>query len=91
MSEHIKQPRNSSYWRFSSKLVVGCLLVWLFATLLPLALAQAGVTGTILGWPIVFALAAFGVPVAYLVIIGVYSFAMDRVERRIKQNNHDHE
>lgn len=68
------------YWDRSKKLVMACLLAWLGFTLLPLVLARIGASGTILGWPAVFAFAAFGVPVLYLVIIGVYSIVMDRIE-----------
>lgn len=87
MANRIKQDSTSGYWRFCQWLVVACLTVWLVVTLVPLALAQMDVTGTILGWPAVFAVAAFGVPLLYLAIIGIYSLAMDRVE----QDEHGHE
>jgi putative solute:sodium symporter small subunit len=79
---HSTQDRGKSrYWPRSLQLVGGCLLLWLLVTVLPLLVAQLGLTGTLLGWPIVFALAAFGVPIVYLLIIAFYSLAMDRVER----------
>lgn len=81
MADRFIQASNAGYWRFCRWLVLVCLAAWLIATLVPLALAQIGITGTVLGWPFVFAMAAFGVPLVYLAIIGVYSLVMDRVER----------
>ncbi|MCD8504502.1 MAG: DUF4212 domain-containing protein [Burkholderiaceae bacterium] len=81
MADRFIQVSKPGYWRFCRWLVLICLMAWLLATLVPLALAQIGVTGTVLGWPLVFAMAAFGVPLVYLGIIAVYSLVMDRVER----------
>ncbi|UOD51372.1 DUF4212 domain-containing protein [Orrella daihaiensis] len=81
MADRFMQEGKSSYWRFCRWLVLICLMAWLVATLVPLALAQLGITGSVLGWPFVFALAAFVVPLVYLIIIGVFSLVMDRAER----------
>lgn len=92
MAENLEQSNESrpeggrAYWRFSLWLIAVCLFIWLVATLVPLALAQVGVSGTILGWPGVFAVAAFGVPLVYLMIIGLYSLIMDRIEREQHTN-----
>ena len=84
-SEHSRH----HYWSFCRWLVLVCLVAWLLATVVPLALAQAGFVGTVLGWPSVFALAAFGVPLLYLAIIGVYSLVMDRMDRIERQSLDD--
>lgn len=86
MASQFKQPYQFSYWQKSLWLVLLCVVVWLLATLVPLGLAQMGMQGTILGWPSVFALAAFGVPLVYLTIIAVYSFVMDRFDRQHGQD-----
>ena len=80
MSNSVQTKRQKKYWQAGLTLIGACLLVWLGVTLLPLILAQLQVTGTLFGWPVVFALAAFGVPLVYLAIIGVYSLVMDRIE-----------
>lgn len=80
MSNSVHTKRQKRYWQVSLTLIGTCLLVWLSVTLFPLILAQLQVTGTLFGWPMVFALAAFGVPLVYLAIIGVYSLVMDRIE-----------
>ncbi len=89
MAGEFKQRLESSYWRKCLWLILLCLLVWLIATLVPLALAQLGVQGTVLGWPSVFAMAAFGVPLVYLAIIAVYSLVMDRLDARQRLGQHD--
>jgi putative solute:sodium symporter small subunit len=73
---------HTRYWRISLWLVAGCLLVWLLVTILPVLFVQTGTDQLIFGWPLVFGLTAFVVPVIYLLIIGFYSVCMDRLERR---------
>lgn len=77
------KPNNqrSRYWRLSIWLVGACLLFWLIVTLVPVLLADTFSQKTLFGWPLVFGLTAFGVPILYLAIIGVYSLLMDRLER----------
>lgn len=77
-----RQTRHTRYWRLSLWLVAVCLLVWLLVTLVPIFLADTFSQKTLFGWPVVFGLMAFGVPIVYLAIIGVYSLVMDRIERR---------
>ena len=80
MSNSVHDRSRRGYWSRSLWLIGICLLVWLAVTLLPLMLAQFQVAGTLLGWPLVFALAAFGVPLVYLAIIGIYCLVMDRLD-----------
>lgn len=82
-----QQTRHTRYWRLSLWLVAVCLLVWLLVTLVPIFLADTFSQQTLFGWPVVFGLMAFGVPIVYLVIIGVYSLLMDRIERRANAGN----
>jgi putative solute:sodium symporter small subunit len=69
------------YWRRSLWLVVAGLLVWFLVTVLPLLFAPIGAQGRLFGWPWLFAVAAFAVPLVYLLIIGVYALLMDRLDR----------
>jgi putative solute:sodium symporter small subunit len=73
---------HTRYWRISLWLVAGCLLVWLLVTILPMVFVETAAGQFIFGWPLVFGLTAFVVPVIYLLIIGFYSVYMDRLERR---------
>jgi len=36
----------------------------------------------VFGWPFSFWMAAYGAPLGYLVLVGVYAFIMNRAERR---------
>jgi len=80
-SVHDRSPRG--YWPRSLWLIGVCLLAWLAVTLFPFVLAQLQVAGSLLGWPLIFALAAFGVPLLYLAIIGVYCLVMDRLDATV--------
>lgn len=71
----------SRYWRHSLWLVLACLLAWFLITLVPLLLGAINTDATLFGWPWLFAVAAFCVPVLYLLIIGVYALVMDRFDR----------
>lgn len=82
MSKLVQNATAKSHWHRSLILVGACLLGWLLVTLVPLVMAQWQVPGTLLGWPSVFAIAAFGVPLVYLTIIGVYCLVMDRLDAR---------
>jgi putative solute:sodium symporter small subunit len=83
MSNSVQTSVVKTYWQRTLALIGACLMVWLLATLLPLVMAQWQVSGAVLGWPLVFALAAFGVPLVYLTIIGVYCLAMDRLDAKL--------
>lgn len=83
MADRFVKGSNAGYWRLCRWLTIGGLLVWLVITLVPLALAQFGATGTVFGWPLAFAIAAFGVPLVYLTVIGIFNLTMDRVERNL--------
>lgn len=69
------------YWRRTIGLILSSLILWLVFTVLPLALSDSLSGWVILGWPASFALAAFVVPLLYLLIIGLYCLFMDRFER----------
>lgn len=80
MFNSVHRSSKKTYWQRGLTLVGASLFVWLVATMLPLFLAQWQVSGSLLGWPLVFALAAFVVPMVYLTIIGVYCLVMDRFD-----------
>lgn len=62
------------------RLTVACLVLWLGVTLLPLAVARSGLT---LGpWPLDFWVAAQGSVLAYLLIVAVYAWLVNRWERQ---------
>lgn len=70
--------RLKEYWTRNVLLISCLLLLWLLISLLPFALAYVPTERTVLGWPLPFALTAFGIPLVYLFIIGFYAVVMAR-------------
>lgn len=78
-----RQTSLKGYWSRNVRLVCGLLVIWLLVSLVPWAFAELPVDWTVFGWPLSFALAAFGVPLIYLVLIGVYACIMARRDGRV--------
>ena len=74
-------PVSVSDWRKTVRVTFVCLFVWLALTAVPLLIANPMASLKLFGWPAPFAIVAFCVPLAYLVIIGSYCLVMDRLER----------
>ncbi len=60
-----------------------CLLLWLGATLVPVLTARAGLTWG--PWPLDFWMAAQGSVLAYLLIVAVYAWLVNRWEREASE------
>ncbi len=60
-------------------LTVTCLLLWLGVTLVPVLTARSGWTWG--PWPVDFWMAAQGCVLAYLLIVAVYAWLVNRWER----------
>ncbi|MFY9348399.1 MAG: DUF4212 domain-containing protein [Orrella sp.] len=74
------------YWPRNLLLVAITLMVWLLVSLMPMALPALPNDWTVFGWPLSMALAAFGVPLIYLVLIGIYAAIMDRRDQQESQS-----
>jgi putative solute:sodium symporter small subunit len=70
------------HWRRARRLTAILLLVWFGATFCTIYFARELSAVTVFGWPLSFYLAAQGVALVYLAIIGVYALAMERLDRR---------
>jgi putative solute:sodium symporter small subunit len=70
------------HWRSTRRLTASLLLVWLGATFCTVFFARELSAYSVFGWPLSFYLAAQGVALGYLAIIGVYALAMGRIDRR---------
>lgn len=69
------------HWRVTLRVTLLCLSLWFVLTAVPLIVAQPIADWKLFGWPAPFAIVAFCVPLAYLLIIGSYCLLMDRLER----------
>jgi putative solute:sodium symporter small subunit len=85
LSPMLNRPKPLKYWPRNLLLVAILLLVWLLVSLMPVGLPALPDDWTIFGWPLSMALAAFGVPLIYLGLIGVYAAIMDRRDKQETQ------
>lgn len=77
---HSNQSESSGYWRRIAVLTLVLGFVWLFVSLLAIFLVDIPQSWSIFGWPFSYAVVAFAVPLAYLVIIGVYALSAGRAD-----------
>ncbi|RBL79110.1 DUF4212 domain-containing protein [Streptomyces cavourensis] len=72
------------YWRRNVWLIVLLLVVWAALTFIPSYFAR-GLSFDFIGWPFSFWMAAYGAPLAYLILIAVYARIMNREDRRAEE------
>jgi putative solute:sodium symporter small subunit len=70
------------HWRRARRVTMLLLLAWFGATFCTVFFARELAAWSLFGWPLSFYLAAQGVQLLYLAIIGVYALAMARLDRR---------
>jgi putative solute:sodium symporter small subunit len=70
-------PRVAYIWRRNLRWILLLLSVWAALTFLPAWFAR-DVPYTVLGWPLSYWTAAYGAPLAYLLIVVVYARVMNR-------------
>ena len=68
------------YWRRVRQLTLGLLAIWLVASFGSVWFARELALFTLFGWPLSYYLAAQGVLLVYLLIIGVYAYAMNKLD-----------
>ncbi len=68
------------YWRRVRTLTLALLLLWFAISFCVVFFARELSTLTLGGWPVHFYLAAQGVTLIYLAIIGAYALAMRRID-----------
>ena len=74
--------QRNAHWRRARRLTALLLLIWFGATFCTVFFARDLAALTVFGWPLSFYLAAQGVSLVYLAVIGAYALAMDRIDRR---------
>jgi len=78
------RPR-TRYWHHNLLLIVGLLCIWCLVTFVPAYFALELSHYFIFGWPFSFWMAAFGAPLFFLLIVGVYAWYMARYDRRARR------
>lgn len=69
------------YWRRNLRLIALLLVVWAALTFVPAFFARS-LTFNFIGWPFAFWMAAYGAPLAYLIIIAIFARTMNRADER---------
>lgn len=81
MPEFRVSTQATPYWRRNVRLIALLLAVWALVTFVPAYFARE-LTFSFIGWPFSFWMAAYGAPLAYLILIGIYAWVMRRQDER---------
>lgn len=68
------------YWRRVRQLSLALLLVWFVLTFVTIWFARELSGFSLLGWPVSFYLAAQGALLGYVAIVGLYAWAMQKLD-----------
>ena len=72
------------YWRHNLGLIVALLCLWWLVTFVPAYFALELSQYLIFGWPFSFWMAAFGAPLVFLLIVGLYAWWMAHSDQRAR-------
>ncbi|MDP2762790.1 MAG: DUF4212 domain-containing protein [Sideroxyarcus sp.] len=74
--------KHKRYWRSNLRLTGALLSIWFVATFVVGWFARELQALTLLGFPLPFFMAAQGALLIYLVLIGIYAWRMDKLDRQ---------
>ncbi len=80
----IRQQRRGEYWRRTRLLTAILLTIWFTTTFTVIFFARELTNFSLFGWPFPFYMAAQGLILVYLIIIGVYVRRMKGLDKLIK-------
>lgn len=86
---HIRQQRRSEYWRRTRLLTAVLLAIWFATTFTVIFFARELTNFSLFGWPFPFYMAAQGLILVYLIIIGVYVRRMKGLDKLLKGETND--
>ena len=72
----------AEHWQRTRRFTLALLLLWFSTTFATVFFARELANLSLFGWPLSFYLAAQGVALVYLGIIGLYAWRMARLDRR---------
>jgi putative solute:sodium symporter small subunit len=73
------------YWRRTLRLTAWLLLIWFLVSFVTTYFARE-LSFSFFGWPFSFWLGAQGIPLVYLLIVGYYAWAMNRLDIELEQD-----
>lgn len=74
------------FWKRTCQLTAGLLLVWFSLIMAALFFARELATIQWLGWNLSFYLAAQGLTLSFVILIGIYALAMRALARQLRDN-----
>ncbi|MGV8899874.1 MAG: DUF4212 domain-containing protein [Burkholderiaceae bacterium] len=81
-SQQSDQQKRALHWRATKRLTAVLLLAWLIVTFVSIFYARELSALTLFGWPVSFYMIAQGVPLIYVVILGIYAWRMRILDLR---------
>lgn len=88
MKNSTVQARSPDFWTRLRRLTLRLLLVWLLITVLPIWFARELSHISFFGWSLSFYLAAQGVILGFLALVGLYAWCCARIEASTLQEHH---
>jgi putative solute:sodium symporter small subunit len=79
MSNPTPEEVRRRYWRKTLRLTAGLLLIWFLVSFVAIYFAR-DLNFTFFGWPFSFWLGAQGGPLVYVLLVGFYAWAMNRLD-----------
>jgi putative solute:sodium symporter small subunit len=79
--ENKAMEQDNAYWRSTRRLSLGLLAVWLLATFCVIFFARDLNRMSLFGWPVSFYMAAQGLLLIYVLIVGFYAWRMRGLDR----------
>lgn len=83
--------RTALYWYRTRQLTGLLLAIWFAATFLVIFFARELSEVEVLGWPVSFYMAAQGLILIYLALIGIYTLRMQRLDTMLGHPEEDDE
>ena len=74
------------YWRKTLRLTAGLLSIWFLVSFVATYFAR-DLNFSFFGWPFSFWLGAQGAPLMYVLLVGFYAWAMNRLDRAHDQDD----
>ena len=84
MIQAIQTTSQTGYWRRNLLWIAGLSGVWCLVAFVPAYFALELNDFFIFGWPFAFWMGAFGAPLFFLLIVGVYAWCMGRTDRDLR-------
>lgn len=78
-----------AYWRRTRNFTLYLAALWLLATFCVIFFARELHGISLFGWPLSFYMAAQGILLIYVFIVGIYAWRMHRLDRQNPRESHD--